>query len=204
MPNQPGRDLLKRRLIMIGGVAGIVLPIFFGAMWFAAVVVNGHWVLGEHTLSELGGQVPSRVIFNTAAIISGLLGIDFCIGLMAHFAPSGSGIAGSALLATASFGLIMVGIFPIDTGESHTLATAFFFGFAALAVLTLAYPVHRWVGTKGAPFIVLIAALVLSIISIALTPIPFAEAVTVASLLALSLTLGIRMVREAIRGARTS
>jgi hypothetical membrane protein len=184
------------RLMVIGSIVGVALPVFFGIMWAAAVVVNGHWVLGEHTLSELGGNVPSRWIFNTAVIVGGLMGIGFSIGLMMKLTPSKTGRAGGALLAIASVGLITVGLFPIDTGGSHTLATIFFFGFAGLAAFVLLYPVYRWVGAKGAPFIVLVAAITLSLISIVLTPLPFAEAVAVASLMTMILTMSLRMIRE--------
>ena len=190
--------------MVIGSIVGVALPVFFGIMWAAAVVVHGHWVLGEHTLSELGGDVPSRWIFNTAAIVAGLMGIDFSIGLMMRLAPSKMGIAGGALLAIASIGLITVGLFPINTGGSHTLATIFFFGFATLAAFVLLYPVYRWVGTKGVPFIVLVAAIMLSTASIVLTPLPFAEAVAVASLMAMVLTMSLQIISEKGWRFRTS
>jgi hypothetical membrane protein len=194
----------KERLMAIGGVVGVALPVFFGIMWAAAVVVNGHWVLGEHTLSELGGNVSSRWIFNTAVIVGGLMGVDFSVGLMMRLAPSKTGRAGGALLAIASIGLITVGLFPIDTGESHTLATAFFFGFAALAAFVLSYPVYGWVGARGAPFIVLVVAIALSFASLALTPLPFAEAVAVASLMAMIFTMSLQMIGEKGWKLRTS
>ncbi len=204
MSDQDARELLKQRLVVIGGIDGIVLSVFFAVMWAAAAVVNGHWVLGRDTLSELGGKVPSRWIFNIAVLLSGVMGIDFSIGLFVRLSPSKSGMAGSALLAAASVGLITVGLFPIDTGESHTIATALFFGFAALSAFTLIYPISKWTGTKSPVFIVLIAAIVLSILSIALTPIPFAEAVAVASLQAFTLTVGIQIIRDRKRRVPTS
>jgi len=194
----------KERLIVIGSIVGVALPVFFGIMWAAAVVVNGHWVLGEHTLSELGGNVPSRWIFNTAAIVAGLMGVDFSVGLMMRLTPSKTGRAGGALLAIASIGLITVGLFPIDTGGSHTLATIVFFGFAALAAFVLLYPVYRWVGAKGVPFIVLVAAIALSFASMVLTPLPFAEAIAVASLMAMVLTMSLQMIGEKGWRFRTS
>jgi hypothetical membrane protein len=187
---------MKDRLLSIGAAVGVVLPMFFGAMWTAAVIVNGHWALGEDTLSELGGDVPSRWIFNIAVIVGGLMGIGFSFGLIMRLAPSKSGRAGGALLAISSIGLITVGLFPIDTGESHTLATIFFFGFAGLAALVLVYPVYKWVGTKGVPFIVLVVAIAMSLASVVLTPLPFAEAVAVASLMAVVLTMSLRMIGE--------
>ncbi|HUW43283.1 MAG TPA: DUF998 domain-containing protein [Thermoplasmata archaeon] len=190
--------------MVIGSIAGVALPMFFGVMWAAAVVVNGHWVLGEDTLSELGGDVPSRWIFNTAVMVAGLMGVDFSVGLMMRLAPSKTGMAGGALLAITSIGLITVGLFPIDTGGSHTLATMFFFGFASLAAFVLLYPVHRWVGAKGVPFIVLVAAIALSFASVALTPLPFAEAVAVASLMAMILTMSLQMISEKGWRFRTS
>jgi len=181
---------------MIGSIIGVALPVFFGIMWTAAVVVNGHWVLGRDTLSELGGNVPSRWVFNIAVIVAGLMGVDFSIGLAMMLARWRTGIAGGALLAVASIGLISVGLFPIDTGTSHTLATIFFFGFAALAAFVLLYPVGRWANARGIPFIVLVLAIILSIASVALTPLPFAEAVAVASLMAVILTISLKIIRE--------
>lgn len=194
----------KERLMLIGSIVGVALPIFFGIMWTTAVIVNGHWTVGKDTLSELGGNVPSRWIFNAAVIIGGLMGIDFSVGLMLKLAPSKTGEMGGALLAIASVGLITVGLFPIDTGGSHTLATEFFFGFAGLSAFVLLYPVYRWVGVKGAPFIVLVAAIALSLASIVLTPLPFAEAVAVASLMAMVLTMSLRMISEKGWRLRTS
>lgn len=185
----------RTRLIFFGGAAGIALAVFFATMWIAAAAVNGHWILGEHTLSELGGLVPSRWIFNSAAIVSGLVGIIFSAGLAARLAPSRIGIAGGSLMGVASVGLISVGIFPIDTDSSHTLATIFLFGSAALASFVLIVPTYRSVGAKGAPFIVLITAIVLSFISLVLAPLPLAEAVTVASLQAMVLTYGVWMMK---------
>ncbi|MDD1769690.1 MAG: DUF998 domain-containing protein, partial [Methanomassiliicoccales archaeon] len=121
-------------LMIIGGAAGLVLPIFFAVMWTLAAVVNGHWVLGRDTLSELGGQVPSRWIFNVAVIVSGVLGIDFSFRLFVKFADSRLGRAGSVVLAIASIGLVSVGVFPIDTGQPHTIASVFFFTVVALSV----------------------------------------------------------------------
>lgn len=194
----------KDRLMVIGGIVGVALPLFFSTMWAAAVVVNGHWVLGEDTLSELGGNVPSRWIFNTAVIVAGLMGVDFSVGLMMRLAPSKTGRAGGALLAIASAGLITVGLFPIDTGGSHSLATIFFFGFAGLAAFVLLYPVYRWVGAKGMPFIVLVAAIALSFASVVLTPLPFAEAFAVASLMAMILSMSLQMISEKGWRLRTS
>jgi hypothetical protein len=64
--------------------------------------------------------------------------------------------------------------------------------------------VYRWVGAKGVPFIVLVAAIVLSFASMVLTPLPFAEAVAVASLMAMVLTMSLQMIGEKGWRFRTS
>lgn len=186
----------KERLMNAGAVAGIILSVFFAIMWIAAVIVNGNWRLGESTLSELGGQVPSRWIFNSAVIIGGLLGIVFSLGIYSRLGSSITGKAGCIAMMIASFGLISIGIFPIDTGEPHTVASIFFFSVAAASVIILLRPVQKWVGTRGAPFIISVAILVVTFACLFTTPVPFTEAVAVAGLLVWVLALSIWMIRE--------
>ncbi|MDH4123181.1 MAG: DUF998 domain-containing protein [Thermoplasmata archaeon] len=169
--------------IKIGAVSGIFASISFSILWVFAVIVNGNWTLGEDTLSELGGNVPSRWIFNIAVILAGIGSIRFSFGLARFMAPSLYGRIGGYIMAVAGVGLISVGFFPIDTGDPHTIATIFFFGSAGISALVLVFPFIKKSGVLSVPTIVLLAAIIISLISIGLTPIPFAEAVAVSALL---------------------
>jgi len=190
----------RRGILLISApYAAIALSLFFATMWILAVIVKGDWTLGEDTLSELGGSGPSEWIFNSGAIISGVLGILFAVGLNARLRELQTGKIGCAAFAFASMCLILVGLFPIDTGTAHGVASVTFFATAALAVMLLLVPIFRMTGAKGAPFITSIAALAASFAAFALTPLPFAEAVAVSALLAWSLVLGIWMIIDRIR-----
>ena len=180
-------------MIDVGPVAGMILPFFFGFMWIAAIVVNGNWTLGEDTLSELGGQVPSRWIFNSATIVSGAMGAIFSTALYLKFRSEFLGRAGGALMTLASIFLILVGVFPIDTGTPHSIASVAFFGLAALSVITIEFPLRNAVGLGGIPSVVTIAILAVSFSSLLIPSIPFAEAVATSGLLIWILTLSASM-----------
>jgi len=189
-------DEKSDKIIVIGSFMGIALSLFFTAMWIAATVVHGSWNFGLDTLSELGGDVPSRCIFNVAAIVSGLLGIPFALALASHLVPRKLGILGGYVLAIASIGLIAVGLFPIDTGRAHTIASIFFFCMAGIAALLLLHPLAMRAGFVSAPFIATMILIVVSIAFLALTSVPLAEAITVSGLLLWILIMSVWMLHN--------
>lgn len=179
--------------------AAISLSLFFAAMWILAVLVKGDWKLGEDTLSELGGSGPSEWIFNSAVIVSGILGILFAAGLNVRLRELEAGKIGCAAYALASMCLISVGLFPIDAGMAHGVASVMFFTTAELAVMLLLRPIFRLVGANGVPFIITVAALVISFATLILAPLPLAEAVAVSALLAWLIVLGSWMFFDELR-----
>jgi len=183
---------------MAGAAAGIALSLFFMFMWTAAVIVNGDWTLGEDTLSELGGTGPSEWIFNSAVIISGILGLLFTQGLWNRLRQFALSWLGCFVLASASVNLMFVGMYPIET-QPHGILSVSFFAMGALAALLLLMPFRKWSGIKGVPFVTTVAMLIVSIASLALTPIPFAEAVAVSCLMTWMFILGAWMLRERMR-----
>jgi hypothetical membrane protein len=192
------RKTLVRIYMMeyVGAIIGILVSILFAILWVIAVLVNGDWHLGEDTLSELGGNVPSRWIFNIAVILTAIGGLRFSFAFAAFLSPSKSGRVGSYLLATSSIGLMAIGFFPIDTGQPHTIATAFFFGFAAIASFVLLYPIGKKAGFRSLQFLLTMAVIIVSFASLATTPIAFAEAVAVSGLLAWIFVIGIWIARD--------
>lgn len=210
MPDEEPTDSISRKILIrkwmmeyIGAMTGILVSILFAILWIVAIIVNGDWHLGEDTLSELGGNVPSRWIFNIAVILTAVGCIRFSFSFASFLSPSISGRIGGYLLAIASIGLMAIGFFPIDTGEPHTIATAFFFGFAAIASFVLLYPIGKRIGVRSIQFLVTIIVIVVSFICLAITPIPFAEAIAVSGLLAWLFVLSIWMllsVRKKVDG----
>jgi hypothetical membrane protein len=109
-----------------------------------AALVDGHWVLGKQTLSELGDRSRAGALFfNSADIITGALALLFAIGLYRVLSTSAGGRLGSGLMVLASLMLIGIGIFPIDTGTPHTVLSYSFFATAALALFVLIPPIWK-------------------------------------------------------------
>jgi len=191
-----------RRSNRLTAYLGILIAIEFSVLWITAVIVNGNWQLGVNTLSELGGDVPSRWVFNIAVLIAGFAGIRFSFGLAKLLAAQRLGRTGSYVFAVASLGLISVGVFPIDTGTPHTVASIFFFTVAAIAAIILLYPFYKQFGVRSAPFITTAAVILVSFVSLVTTPLPFAEAVTVAGLLVWVAVLSLQILSD-LRKANT-
>lgn len=181
---------------------GLLIAMEFSILWTLAVIVNGNWQLGRDTLSELGGNVPSRWVFNIAVLVAGFSGIRFSFGLARLLANQKLGRIGSYVFAVASLGLISVGVFPIDTGTPHTVASIFFFSMAAIAAIILLHPLAKRYGTVSGPLITTAVVIVVSFLALATTPIPFAEAVTVAGLLVWVAVLSIQILFD-LRKANT-
>jgi len=164
-------------------------------VWVFSVLAYEQWRFGEDTLSELGGDVPSRHIFNSGVIITGLLSIPFAVSLRMALYSSRLGRAGGYALLSASIGLISVGLFPIDTGDAHAAATVLFFGSIVISAFLLVTPLAKFSGRRGIPFLCTVCLIVISLLFLALTPIPLAEAVTVGGLLVWAFIMGLWILR---------
>ncbi|MBI5000441.1 MAG: DUF998 domain-containing protein [Euryarchaeota archaeon] len=190
------RDILTKSAPYIG-IAGAIL---FALMWPAAVAVTGDWVLGRDTLSELGGKPNAAApIFSAACIIAGICALLFSSAL--YGIPRAR--AGAALFTLASMGLVMVGVFPIYAGTAHTVATIWFFGPVALSVIFLT-PAFLRTKELRLSAIVGVGGLIVSFASLALSTYQLAEAVAVASVIALGVSMGAQLAimrRKAIRRA---
>ncbi len=182
--------------ISIAAIAGLLGAAFFSIMWITAVIVDGHWVLGEQTLSELGGNRPGSIYFNSGVILEGALSLMLALGLWRAMTRSTMQTIGGLVLACAAFFLILVGVFPITTGLPHTIASFGFFGLALLATILLARPL--WNERRFGPFAgtVTIIAVVVSLLFLAFTSIELTEAVSVICLLAWSSVISVMMLRS--------
>ena len=179
----------------LGAYAGLAASIEFAAMWSLAAWTDGHWVLGQQTLSELGDRSRAGAIyFNSAAIITGVLALLFAIGLYRVLSTTAGGRMGTGLLAFAALLLVGIGLFPIDTGTPHTLLSYAFFAIAALALFVLVPPIwksHVFHASMGLLSFVL---LVIGVAGVLLPTISSTEALAVACLLLWMGAMSVRML----------
>ncbi len=189
--------MMKRgtmNIVRIGAIAGLAGALLFSTMWIAAVLADGHWVLGEETLSELGGDRPGRLFFNAGVILEGVLGLLFAIGLWRALPRTLVASSGFIVLLLAGISLVGVGVFPITTGAYHTVASYAFFGLSLVAILLLLVPIWKSETFGPIPGAVTGAAVVISLLFLSFTSVPLAEAVAVICLLIWSLILAIKML----------
>jgi len=180
------KDMLTKYAPHIG-IAGAII---FAIMWPAAAAITGDWVLGRDTLSELGGKPNAAApVFDAACIIAGVCALLFSSAL--YSLPRAR--IGAALFTMASMGLIMVGFFPIYTGTAHMVATAWFFGPVALSAFFLVNAFARIKGLRISAAVG-VAGLVASFASVAVSTYQFAEAVAVASVIALGISMGAQLI----------
>lgn len=179
----------------LGAICGIIGSITFAALWIGAAYLDGHWVLGQMTLSELGDRSrPGALLFNAGAIFAGIMSLAFSAGLYRVLSASVLGRLGTIVLGLASLFLIGVGVFPIDTGTPHTIVSIAFFTLGAIAMALLVVPAWRsHVLHRGGGLVTLVLLLV-SLTGLATLSLPAAEALSVGCLLLWSVLISIRVL----------
>jgi hypothetical membrane protein len=178
-----------------GAVAGLIGSVEFATMWTLSAASDGHWQLGQMTLSELGERSRSgALLFNSGVVLAGLLGLVFAVGLYRVLSTTSLGKLGTSLLAVSSLLLVGIGLFPIDTGEPHTILSYGFFVTAALSLATLIVPI--WKSHVLHPSGAVVTALLLAIPLLSITVLTKAgvEALAVGCLLLWMALMSIRML----------
>lgn len=177
-------------LSRIGAWTGIAGAVAFGLLWTAAVIADGSWTFGEDTLSELGRMGGGgRDLFNSAVILASILWIPFALGLYSVLHRGWSARVGGALFLISAFSLLAIGLFPIDSGTPHTIASWSFFIGALVSLMILALPVMRTEIFGRAGLVPTLAAPLISLSFLALTSVPLAEAVAVMCLMGWALIM---------------
>jgi hypothetical membrane protein len=189
----------KENLIRTTAIIGLLGAILFALLWTSAVIVDGNWVLGEETLSELGGDRPGRLYFNTGVIAMGIMGLLFAVGLFLILKEDLLGRIGTSVLFVGAVALIGVGIFPITTGECHTFFSYAFFGLMLATLLLLALPIWRESRLGPVGGIVTVGALATSLVFLFASSIPLTEAVAVICLLIWTVTISILILTLPMR-----
>jgi hypothetical membrane protein len=179
----------------LGALAGLIGSIVFTVMWTLAAAVDGQWQLGRMTLSELGDRSRAgALLFDSGAVITGFLALVFAIGLYRVLSTTWLGRAGTTILAIASIFLIGVGLFPIDTGEPHTVLSLGFFLLAAASLAALIAPIWRSHVFHPSGGMLTAALLAIPVVSIPLLSVAGVEALAVGCLLVWMAFISVRML----------
>jgi hypothetical membrane protein len=182
--------LRRHPLAKHGPALAIAGGAIFLALWLAAILATGDWVLGRDTLSELGGKDNlAAPLFNVGCIIAGACMFLFGFSIWLRV-PEGRLASGFLRLAAA--GLVLVGIFNIRTGLAHGLATLLFFMMLAVGLAVLLYVLAR-AGIMRATCAVIVAGFVATAVSALASTLEMTEAVAVLAAIAWSCTMGLEM-----------
>jgi hypothetical membrane protein len=185
---------ISRGWVRFGAICGLIGALFFSVMWIVAVFVDGNWIMGKETLSELGGNRPGALFFNSGVIVEGILGLFYGLGLLHAVRKGILQRTGITILLMASFALIMIGVFPITTGFAHGIASYAFFGMSLVAMSFMVYPL--WTEARFGPNvgIATLSSVTVSLAFLFATTVPLAEAVAVICLLIWSSLISILML----------
>ncbi|MDD1772006.1 MAG: DUF998 domain-containing protein [Methanomassiliicoccales archaeon] len=150
----------------IGALAGIFGAMTFYVLLALAIWSSGDWRFGYDFLSDLGASGPYGWLFNSAVVILGALGIAFTWFLYPFVSWSRLGKTATITFDLGCVFLMLVGIFPIDTGDLHDKVSWAFFILIVLSLMLMMVPFrdHRTLGRPG--FIATLAVVLLTIIDL--------------------------------------
>ena len=150
----------------IGALAGIFGAMAFYVLLALAIWLSGGWRFGYDFLSDLGAPGPYGWLFNSAVMILGALGIVFTWFLYPFVSWSELGKVATITFDLGCVFLMLVGIFPIDTGDLHDNVSWAFFILIVLSLMLMMVPFrdHRTLGRPG--FIATLAVVLLTIIDL--------------------------------------
>ncbi len=117
--------------------SGIAAAAVFIISLMAAVSLDGGWVLGENTLSDLGASATdARLAFNYGCcVLTAVLLAVFGFSSAAYAANRSTAVGGIVMIIAAAL-LVMVGLIAKDSGDgtAHNLVSYTFFLTAFIAV----------------------------------------------------------------------
>ena len=154
---------LNRLKLLDNGIAGILAIIIFCIFTFTAVALfPAGYTPVNNWLSDLGNlnlNPNGLIFFNIGCILTGLLLFPFFFGLRKWYTTEKRQknliVAAQIIGFFSAFALIMVGVFPEDTGVKHAIAACSFFIALLLVLITanislLMHPnFKKWVGYYG-------------------------------------------------------
>ena len=119
------------------GVVGLAAVVIFGLGWSLGTLVDPSWVFGKNMLSDLGADTsPAKYYFNLGCFFGGLLVMIAGIGIASIrkyriYAMSG------AMAAIAGVCLVMIGLFPTDTGNIHVAFAVTLFAVGTVGMVVM-------------------------------------------------------------------
>jgi len=179
----------KNGLIRWGSSAGIAGAITFLALWGMAIIVDGHWIFGIETLSELGGDRPGRLFFNSAAIIMGVATLLFAAALYRRMRRTLLEKVSTLTFAVSSILLVGVGLFPIDTGAAHTFFSWSFFIVVIVSLTLMFFPCQRNMGLRSIGTIALTGVLITAYVTMTLVALDIIELALSEALIVIALNI---------------
>ena len=125
--------------LKIAGICGIIAAVVSLASIFIAIGMSPWFTWTGSWLSDLGRTaLPSAVIFNNGLTISGILGMIFSVGIRSVKTFKGDQAEwGLIMLFLTTLSLCFVGVYPVEAGMSHTLASFLFFVFSILSLILM-------------------------------------------------------------------
>jgi len=124
--------------VQFGGIAGVLTPVL--AFTFIALAVASYpqfsWM--DNALSDLGVVLGvTSQLFNFGLIVSGLLGVNFAIGLYKFLKNNLWGKIGSIVFLLASFSLMGIGVTPENIRPFHYIFSVAFFSLVPISLLVI-------------------------------------------------------------------
>jgi len=184
--------LRKHPLARYGPYIGIAGSAVFLLLWLASATIAGSdWEVGRNTLSELGGMdTLAAPLFNFACVFAGICMFLFGFGVWMRVPEVRRA---TSFVRIAGLGLVLVGIFNINTGLAHDLSTILFFMMITFGVgLTSYFLIKNWMMLPTA--IVGLAGICVSFLSFGLTTFEMVEAIAVVCINVWGFTMAVEMI----------
>jgi hypothetical membrane protein len=176
---------------LIGPYLAILGSVSFSILWPLAALVTGDWVLGRDTLSELGGKYNAAApIFSAGCALAGACLFAFALSLRSEVRAARRS---APMLAFASMGLLMVGVWNITMSPWHMIATVWFFASVAIGLAVLAYDFLR-ANVMKASAAAAVVGIIVSFVSGAIATMEFTEAVAVGAVIVWGLVAGVEVL----------
>ena len=133
-----GTNAANKWLIWLGGLCGIVQPVLTLIMVLSATVISPWFRWDTNALSELGvGEVS--LLFNSAALLGGVLIFFFTLGLHEYLRSKRLAKAGSILIMLGSVCLALVSALTITYHTAHAIVSLGFFVLLPLGFILIGF-----------------------------------------------------------------
>jgi hypothetical membrane protein len=122
-----------------GAFSGLAAPIVAFTCILAAVASYPNFSWTNNALSDLGVvKGVTSALFNFGLVACGVLAFAFAVlGLFPYLHSSSVGKVGVGFFASASFALILIGVFNENFSPTHFILSAAFFVLLPISLLTL-------------------------------------------------------------------